>query len=91
MKEFKDHGIRVPEDVSIVGIDDIAINSHLSTSLSSVHTHNDIASKMAVDILMKKIDNQYYKEREEIIIKSEFIARESTSTVPTTKGSANKT
>ena len=82
IKTLRRHGIRVPEDVSVIGMDNIALAPYLETSLSSVCTHNELACKQAVELIMKKLGNQYYHPREEIVIPSEFIPRGSTGPVP---------
>ena len=79
IKTLQEGGLRVPLDVSVIGMDDIAIAPYLETPLSSIRTHTEDACCMAVELLMRKIENQYYSEREEIVIPSEFIVRESSA------------
>ncbi len=77
IKHLQAAGVRVPEDVSVVGMDDISVAPYLSISLSSIRTHTEEACRRAVALVMKKIENKYYSVRESIVIPAEFIARES--------------
>jgi len=81
IKELRKRDFEVPRDVSVIGMDDIPIAPYLTTPLSTIKTHTDDACRMAVELVMKKIENQYYKSREEIVVASEFVVRESTGAV----------
>lgn len=72
-------GIKVPEDVSIVGIDDITANSFIDVPLTSLHIHLEDACKAVVDLLFKRIDNRNYRGRQKIIIPVSVSLRESLS------------
>ena len=63
IKELSKHGYRVPEDVSVVGMDDIALASFLETTLSSIHYPKEDLCREAVSLILKKIENQYYRNR----------------------------
>ena len=47
------HGLRVPEDVSVIGFDDIAMSYHVG--LSTVRQHFDAAGRMALEHLLRLI------------------------------------
>lgn len=81
IKALRKLELEVPGDVSVIGMDDIPIAPYLTTPLSTIKTHTADACRMAVDLVMKKIENQYYKSREEIVVPSEFVVRESTGAV----------
>ena len=78
MKCLKKYDLKVPEDVSVVGINDIGIVSFLEPPLSTVRTYSEEACKAAVSVIMKKMENPYYVCREEKVFKSKFIERAST-------------
>ncbi|MBE6596469.1 MAG: LacI family transcriptional regulator [Ruminococcaceae bacterium] len=82
IKVFKKNGIRIPEDVSVIGMDNISATEHIDPALSTIHTHMDDACRKAVEIVMKKLENRYYREREKIFIESDFIPRESSGKAP---------
>ncbi|MBQ3064247.1 MAG: LacI family DNA-binding transcriptional regulator [Clostridia bacterium] len=81
IKELTRAGLSVPGDVSVIGMDDISLNPYLETSLSSIATESEQACLKAVALLLKKMDNQYYRTRERIVIPATFIPRESTGKV----------
>lgn len=85
MKELKEHGIRIPEDVSVIGMDDIAVAPYLETSLSSIRTYTVEACQKAVELIMKKTENQYYNSYQNITIAAEFIPRNSSGKAKNTK------
>ena len=76
-KTIRKRGLRVPEDFSIVGVDDISVVPYMDTSISSIRTFSEEACTIAVDLIMKKIENQYYTSGQEIVIETEFVKRES--------------
>ncbi len=85
IKRLKQKGYRVPEDISVIGMDDISIAPFLETSLSSIRTHTEDACRTAVELIMKKTENQYFCSKNKITIFSEFIPRSSSSDAPQSK------
>lgn len=79
IKALRSHGYRVPEDISVVGMNDISIIPYLDPPLSTINSHTEEICRAAVDLVMKKIKNPYYVNREKIVFESEFIARSSTA------------
>ncbi len=75
IKGFRNHGVRVPEDVSVVGMNDISIIPYLDPPLSTVKSFSEEACRAAVELLMRKIENPYYVNDEQILFKGEFVAR----------------
>ena len=49
------HGVRVPDDVAIVGFDNIEFAEYAAVPLSSVHYAVEVVTRMAVDRLMRLI------------------------------------
>lgn len=82
IKTLKKRGIRVPEDVSVIGIDDISIAPYLETSLSSIQTHHTEACQKVLELILKKFENRYYSVHQEITIDAEFIPRDSSGPAP---------
>lgn len=77
IKELKKQGFKIPEDISVIGIDNISSAEFTETALTSIDTrHTDICS-IAFDLLQKKLENKYFKAKQNIIIKPQLIIRES--------------
>lgn len=51
------HGIRIPEDVALVGYDDLPICSYYYPSISSVHTDYKKLGLSAINMLKQKFEN----------------------------------
>lgn len=75
IKALQQNGISVPNDVAIVGFDDIALSKHFNPPLSTVRIQKKLWGKTAAEVLFKMLDKQYDFEPPEIPI--EFIHRSS--------------
>lgn len=53
VRAFLSHGIRVPEDVSVIGFDDIAMARYLDPPLSTIHVEKTYLGRMAVERLLQ--------------------------------------
>lgn len=77
MSAFRDAGLRVPEDVSIVGFDNIQaaafMNPPLTTVRQPLHHMGDLAAKT----LLRRI-KEPNPEPEEIFVEAELVVRDST-------------
>jgi len=70
--------LRIPEDIAVMGYDNIDIASQLPISLSSIDTHAYTVGCLATKHLVKKIQNPD-EEIKQTLIKPQVIVRESTS------------
>ena len=77
IKQFKTAGLSVPEDISVIGIDNITTGKYAQTSLTTIGVDTESICALACDILQKKLKNPYYKTHEKTNIKGELIIRES--------------
>lgn len=78
IRALRQNGYRVPEDVAVLGMDDIRASSYPENSLSTVRTRFEELSTYMVDVLMQKIGNPHYCPKEISVTASEFIPRDST-------------
>jgi len=69
-------GIRVPEDLSIVGYDDIYIARYLTPPLTTIHQSTSKLAAMAVDTLLDRLDSKRTKGKV-IRIESNLVERKS--------------
>jgi DNA-binding LacI/PurR family transcriptional regulator len=58
IQALKKHNIRVPEDVSVMGFDDIWASACISPALSTVRQDTQAAAQVLVDTLDRLIENQ---------------------------------
>lgn len=77
MKALKDKGYRIPEDIGIMGYDNIYISELVEPSLSTVRQPNYHMGSEAVSIALDAIDNKN-TQCEVTILKTELIIRKST-------------
>ena len=88
IRAFRDHGLRVPEDVSIVGFDDIQGAAYHNPSLTTIRQPLHSMGIHAARVLLQRIQGQKdYPEH--IAIVPELIIRESTCP-PNPKRAARK-
>ncbi|MCM8785963.1 MAG: LacI family transcriptional regulator, partial [Candidatus Omnitrophica bacterium] len=76
IKGIKGNKLRVPEDISVCGFDDIFLSSLISPSLTTVHQPIEKISQIACERLLLWIEGKI-KKGEEILIEPEIIVRES--------------
>jgi len=58
MQAIKEKGLRVPEDIAIVGFDDIPAASFISPALTTVRLPQKLLGNLAVDILMSRLQGK---------------------------------
>jgi LacI family transcriptional regulator len=54
VKALREHNVRIPQDVSCIGFDDIAIAEHMTPSLTTIHVHTDLMGSLAVKRLIER-------------------------------------
>lgn len=77
IKRLKEKGIMIPEDVSVIGIDNIKISNFTETSLTSIDVNPKDICGIAYSIMEKKLENKYFKANQSIVIKPSIVIRES--------------
>lgn len=56
MRAVKEHGLQIPEDISIISIDDIDTAQYLTPMLTTVHIPIEEMGKMAAKTLIDRIE-----------------------------------
>ncbi|GAA1867632.1 LacI family DNA-binding transcriptional regulator [Asanoa iriomotensis] len=74
------HGRRVPEDISVVGIDDIALSRLTRPKLTTVATPTAAAGRAAVDMLLAHGDDR--RTTAQVTLQTELVIRDSTGPGP---------
>lgn len=77
LKALHENNIRVPEDVSIIGFNDLIASQYTIPPLTTVRVHIEHMASASVDLILEKINkNRSYCKK--VIIPSELVIREST-------------
>ena len=72
-------GLRVPEDVALIGYDDIEYASSAAVPLSSVSQPAFEMGRRAAELLLKEIESDGEVDPEQVVFEPELVVRESTS------------
>ena len=74
-------GLKVPQDLSVVGFDDILLASHVMPRLTTVAQPVDLIGQKATDLLLQQIQNPELPS-EMITLETHLVIRESTAPSP---------
>jgi DNA-binding LacI/PurR family transcriptional regulator len=77
LRELREQGLRVPQDVSVTGFDNIKLSEFCYPALTTVHIPRDRIGHIAFENLTPDPDNRRSDGRE-IVIDPEFLVRDST-------------
>ena len=83
MRGLADLGLKIPEDISVMGNDDMPFSSIYVPSLTTIHYPTAEMASKASNLLLKRIAKPNFKKTKKIVIPTELIIRESTSTIRT--------
>lgn len=75
-------GIRVPEELWVIGYNDIAMSGWASYDLTTVHQPIGRMAEMSVDLLMKRIGRDYAASPQRKRLEGTLIVRGSTANAP---------
>ncbi|MDQ2076055.1 LacI family DNA-binding transcriptional regulator [Marinimicrobium sp. ABcell2] len=78
IQTLKAQGLRVPEDISVTGFDDIPYAKYCDPNLTTISQPAGDIGKLAVDMLVRLIGGETLNQPE-CILPSEFIVRKSTA------------
>ena len=80
MKVARQRGLRVPEDISVIGFSDGLLSKHCSPSLTTISQHAIAMGEKAAELLMKRLENESEEDElpRTIVIETSLIEREST-------------
>lgn len=80
LRELRARGLRVPEDISVTGFDNIKLSEFCSPSLTTLHIPRDQIGQTICEHLIPEKDAAQHAARE-IVLDPELIVRESTGPV----------
>lgn len=76
MKCISDHGLKVPDDIMVMGMNDISMSKYFNPPLSTVSLKDEMTCKMATDMLLARLKGEEYPDF--VKIKCELKLRKST-------------
>jgi DNA-binding LacI/PurR family transcriptional regulator len=84
LNAIKQAGLRVPEDIAVVGYDDIPLAAHTSPPLTTVRQPTREQGRIAAELLLRRIEAGQHPPREERVFQCQLVIRESTVASSTT-------
>jgi DNA-binding LacI/PurR family transcriptional regulator len=75
---IKETGLSIPEDIAIVGFDDVPLAKHITPALTTIYQPTSQQGELAAELLLARIENQQSLLREEKILNCQLIVRKST-------------
>lgn len=79
MRALRESGLRVPEDVSIIGFDDIILASYVNPPLTTIATPKQDAGRLAVERLLERINGRYEGGPRQFLLDFKLVIRQSTT------------
>jgi DNA-binding LacI/PurR family transcriptional regulator len=80
LRGLADLGLRVPEDVCVIGFDDVPMAEFTMPSLSSISPNHTAMADAALDLIVGRINGTRAPgEYQEIVSEISVVARESTA------------
>ncbi|KAF1301109.1 LacI family DNA-binding transcriptional regulator [Enterococcus saccharolyticus] len=77
MRAVQKHGLRVPEDISIIGFNDVSVAKYVSPELSTIRVYTEWMGELAVETTMNLIEEAAPVSKRTVIA-TELILRHST-------------
>ncbi|MDI5938466.1 MULTISPECIES: LacI family DNA-binding transcriptional regulator [unclassified Micromonospora] len=79
LQELTRQGIRVPQDIAIVGYDDIEYAAAAAVPLSSVRQPREQLGRTAAQLLLEEVDNAGQHQHRHVVFQPELVVRESSA------------
>lgn len=77
LRALHEHQIHVPQDIQIIGFNDIPTSNYTIPPLSTLRVHKEFMGESAIQLLLERLEEQRYIAKK-IIVPTELILREST-------------
>ena len=76
IRAIQDHGMQVPRDISVIGVDDLQFSAYLSPRLTTIRQPLTSMGAAAASTLLREIKGE--EAPEETVLQPELVVREST-------------
>ena len=80
IRAFEEAGLKVPDDISVIGFDDVPAAAFNHPSLTTVRQPLHRMGEIAVEVLIARIEDKGIGQRE-VAVQPEIVVRESTARV----------
>lgn len=77
MDAIQDRGLRIPEDISVVGFDNIQMSGQVTPSLTTVCQQIEYEGKLSVNLLIDMIEGEPIRRSHLVNVRTKLIARDS--------------
>jgi len=81
-RALRELGLRVPEDVSVVGYDDVPLCEYLAVPLTTLHVPKHEMGTQAAELLVRQIESKQPRAPEKVYLAAELVVRGSTGPPP---------
>ena len=81
LRELRERGLRVPQDISVTGFDNVKLSEFCYPALTTVHIPRDRIGHLICESLLAKSENSAAADHE-MVIDPEFVLRDSTGPAP---------
>jgi LacI family repressor for deo operon, udp, cdd, tsx, nupC, and nupG len=78
IQTFKSRGLRVPEDISVTGFDDIPYAKYWDPALTTIAQPAEEIGTVAMDLLLRIIEGENLANVE-VLLPTQFMVRQSTA------------
>ena len=75
IRQLNECGYSVPEDFSVIGMDNIRVAEYPDIDLASIDSHIEEICEIVCDLLQKKMKNTYFRVRQQIVVRGDFVLR----------------
>lgn len=75
LRALHEKGVRVPQDVSIISINDISVSKYVYPALSTIHVHTEMMGETSVDLLLERLGGR--KIGKKVVLPTELVFRNS--------------
>lgn len=77
MRAIQGHGLRIPEDISVVGFNDVSVAKYVTPALTTVKVYTEWMGELAVSTILELIQEEAPVPRK-ITVGTELVLRDST-------------
>lgn len=79
MRSIKEHNLKIPQDISVVGIDDILLCQYVEPPLTTARIDKREMGRIAIDLLIKRVEDEKVESK---VLTSEALVIRSSTSVP---------